>query len=136
MGGEAEQRTPLAAGKPGKTASGTVKDLRHHISGNEVHFHDDKETLKFVWPDKHSFRRYWREFVGLKSRMEDGDRAALIGDVSRVKGQKAAVLVLERKQLGDFSIYLEEYDAGTVYTFPVERNDTVDQIDEWVAGNC
>lgn len=139
MGGQAESITPAKskpANKPGASGKSEFAGLRKHINGSEVHFHDDAKGLKFVWPDTLNFRTKWREFTATIGRMEEKDRCAFIGDPSRVKGQKAGVLVFEKMSNGELELYMEEYDPEAVYEHEIRKNDAIDDIDRWVQENC
>lgn len=139
MGGQAESITPCkpkASEKPGASAKSSFNGLRKHLNGNEVHFHDDSKGLKFVWPDKDTFRIYWKQFVATIGRMEEGDRCAFIGEPNRVKSQKAGVLVWEKLNTGELELYIEEYDPEKVYEHEIRKNDALEDIDIWVQENC
>jgi len=140
MGGQAESITPSKSktAKPGATGTSSFQGLRKHLSGNEVHFHDDQKNLKFVWPDSLNFRTKWKEFVATVGRMESGDRCAFIGDISRVKNdkQKCGVLIFEKTHAGDVELQMEEYDPDMVYEFEIRKNEIIEDIDRWIQENC
>lgn len=132
MGGAGESVTKS---KQSKGSEVKLHGLRHHISNDEVHVHDDAKALRFVWPGTLSFRIHWREFLAMRGRIKEGERCALIGSTNDPKKRDAA-MVAERNRDGELELYLESFDPKTSYSYEIRKNDVVETFTKWVEENC
>jgi hypothetical protein len=139
----AEKTMPRSMSNPSK--SDVFGDLRFQgptQNQNEIHIHDDKQGLVFVWAEGKTFFNAWRnEFLPKLGMLMHGETIEFVGATSFAqktvdKGRKPGVLVFERLSTGETEVRLDEYDPNRSYDESIRKSAGVEWIDDWINRKC
>ena len=133
-----EKAMPKAAAAPNRGPADVMDKFRFQgpaAGQDEIHIHDDKLNLVFVWNGSRSFRIHWQMALQKLSNLLDGEKLAIIGEVADHGSRKAGVLVFENIE-GSIEMVMEEYDKQSVYDEELRKQSVIEWVDDFVERRC